>query len=86
MKLDEKIEAILHIRPNAQFTLHGENLEWLDSKQPEPTETEIEAGWIAYQAKIAQDKKTAENAKATAEAKLAVLGLTVDDLKALGLG
>lgn len=85
MNLDQKIEAILFIRPNAEFTLHGEDLEWLDAQQSEPTQAEIESGWIAYQAKIAEDKKAADDAKAAAEAKLAALGLSVDDLKALGL-
>jgi hypothetical protein len=42
---------------------------------------EIQAESAARQAAIEQE----ETAKATAEAKLAALGLTTDDLKALGL-
>jgi hypothetical protein len=37
-------------------------------------------------AKVAEAQAEAEAAKAIAEAKLAALGLTSDDLKALGLG
>jgi len=39
----------------------------------------------ALQEKLAADLANAANAKAAAEAKLAALGLTADDLKALGL-
>lgn len=45
---------------------------------------EVEANRAAYEAKIAAKAK-AEADKAAAQAKLAALGLTADDLKALGL-
>jgi uncharacterized small protein (DUF1192 family) len=50
---------------------------------------EFEVGVKALQDEKAEIKakiKSDEAAKAAAEAKLAVLGLTTDDLKALGLG
>lgn len=51
--------------------------------------TDVElAEYEAFQAAAAQaieDAKAAEKAKEAAQAKLAALGLTVDDLKALGL-
>ena len=81
----DKVAAIRNIRPNSEFVIRGGVLEWLDTNQTQPTEEEIEAGWIAYQAKIETDKAEAEAKKAAAEAKLAALGLTSDDLKALGL-
>lgn len=51
------------------------------------TDAEL-ADYEAFQAAAEQaveDAKTAEKAKEAAQAKLAALGLTVDDLKALGL-
>lgn len=81
----DKVFAIKFIRPEAEFVLKGDELEWLDTKQTQPTESEIEAGWIAYQAKIESDKAEAEAKRSAALAKLEALGLDEDDLKALGL-
>ena len=81
----EILKAIQHIKPNAEFVLTGDELTWLDTKQTKPTEAEIEAGWVAYQAKIEADKAEAAAKKSAAEAKLEALGLTPEDLKALGL-
>ena len=85
MKHNDKVEAINFIRPKAEWYLSGDKLEWLDSVQDEPSKSEIEAGWVAYQAKLEADKADAVAKKAAAEAKLAALGLDADDLKALGL-
>jgi len=53
---------------------------WVDER-PRCTKAEFEAGFAQYDAfKAEQDA-----AKAAAQAKLAALGLTADDLKALGL-
>jgi len=83
---NELVLAIKYIRPSAEFVLRGNELEWLDTEQGKPTQTEIEAGYIAYQAKIENDKAEASAKKTAAETKLAALGLTADDLKDLGLG
>jgi len=49
------------------------------------TKAQFEAGFAQYDAwKAEQDAKAAAD-KASAQAKLAALGLTADDLKALGL-
>lgn len=85
MNQSDKVKAIKYIRPDAEFVIRENKLEWLDTKQTQPTEEEIEAGWIAYQAKVEADKAEAEAKKEAAQAKLAALGLTPDDLKALGL-
>ena len=77
--------ALNFIKPKAEWSLTDDELLWLDVNQDEPTKSEIEAGWIAYQAKVETDKAEAAAKKAAAEAKLAALGLTTDDLKALGL-
>ena len=56
------------------------NLQWL-SDTPKPTKEEIEIAKQNIEKEIANQSTN----KAAAEAKLVALGLTVDDLKALGL-
>jgi hypothetical protein len=85
MLFRDKMNAIQHIRPNAEFILRGDEIEWLDEIQTQPTNKEIEAGWVAYQAAQQAEAEAKAQAKATAENKLAALGLTTDDLRALGL-
>ncbi len=82
---NDKVKAIQFICPDAEFVLSDDKLTWLDDLQNEPTEAQIAAGWIAYQAKQEADKATAESVKVAAKAKLAALGLTSDDIRALGL-
>jgi hypothetical protein len=84
MKDIETIIAIRHIRPNSEFVIRDGVLEWLDSKQSEPTQIEIEASWIDYQEKIEAQKAAAEIKRQAALSKLEGLGLDEDDLKALG--
>lgn len=80
MQSKEKLLAIQFIRPNAIFTLRGDDLDWLDDNQTQPTETEIEAGWAAYQA--AQQAEA--EAKATQrQAILDRLGLTSEEANLL---
>jgi hypothetical protein len=86
MNHSQKSKIIQFIRPNAEFVLRDNVIEWLDKVQIEPTNKELEDGLIAYEAKMEADKIEALTKKAAAEAKLAALGLTSDDLKALGLG
>jgi hypothetical protein len=38
-----KIKAIQSLRPDAQWVLNGDDLEWLDTNQTQPTEAEITA-------------------------------------------
>jgi hypothetical protein len=80
MNFDDKITAIRFIRPAAEFNLRGEVIEWLDESQDQPTESEIELGWVAYNAwKAEQDAaKTAQKA-----ALLDRLGITEDEAKLL---
>jgi hypothetical protein len=76
----EKINAILFIKPNAKFALRGDDLEWFDKKQTEPTDEEIEAGLIAYE----EAQKTESKAKTKAKsALLDRLGITEDEAKLL---
>jgi len=81
----DKVKAIQFIRPNAQFIMQDDVVEWLDTTQTEPTDKEIADGLIAYQAAKQAEAEAKAQAKATAQAKLAALGLTISDLAALGL-
>jgi uncharacterized small protein (DUF1192 family) len=38
-----KANALLSLRPGAQWTLRGDELEWLDTEQTRPTDAEIAA-------------------------------------------
>jgi hypothetical protein len=76
----ERARTISFLRPNAEFVLNGDELNWLDTKQIQPTNAEIETGWVAYQATQAAQAE----AKATAKAALlAQLGITEEQAKLL---
>ena len=80
MKHNDKVKTIQHIRPNAQFALRDDELEWLDDTQEKPTDAEIKSGWTAYQAFV---KKEAETKSAAKAALLDRLGITEDEAKLL---
>ena len=64
-----------------------DKLNWLD-KRKKPTWKEIENAYELVKVDFEAEKEMIANLasnKATAEAKLAALGLTAEDLKALGL-
>jgi len=80
MNQTEKAEAILFIRPNAEFVIRDNVLEWLDESQDQPTAKEIEDGLKAYNT----DKQFQAEAKAQAKAALLQrLGITEDEAKLL---
>jgi hypothetical protein len=69
----------------SQWTLNGDSydgLTWL-SDTPKPTQAELDALWESTQATLAAEKQAAIDTKASALAKLAALGLTQDEVKAL---
>jgi hypothetical protein len=80
MKHSEIVKAILHIRPKALFAMRDFDIEWMDENQTQPTTQEIEAGWIAYQAKELAD--ATNKAKAKAEL-LDRMGISADEAKLL---
>jgi hypothetical protein len=73
--------------PTGGWIMVGNDYEGITFLECEPiTKAQFEAGFAQYDAwKAEQDAKAVAD-KAAAEAKLAALGLTADDLKALGLG
>jgi hypothetical protein len=71
--------------PTAQWTLNGDSydgLTWL-SDTPKPTQAELDVLWESTQATLAAKKQAAIDTKDSALAKLAALGLTQDEVKAL---
>jgi len=73
--------------PSGGWLIRGEDYEGIEFLECEPiTKEEYEAGFAKYAAWKAEQETEAAAKKAAAEAKLAALGLTADDLKALGLG
>jgi hypothetical protein len=68
-----------------QWSLNGDSydgLDWLDSS-PKPTQAELDALWESTKAAVAAKARAVIDTKASALAKLAKLGLTQDELKAL---
>lgn len=59
-----------------------DGLTWL-SDTTKPTQAELDALWESTQATVAAQKQAAIDTKASALAKLAALGLTQDEVKAL---
>jgi hypothetical protein len=81
-------KAIRHLKPNAQFSFTDEDystIKWDLLEGDAPTQAEINAAIEQVKTNEAQEVIDKANAKATAQAKLAALGLTVEDLQALGL-
>jgi hypothetical protein len=79
-------EVLRMLIPNGGYVLSGEEYEGLQFLECEPiTKAQYEAGFAQYDAWKAEQEAAQTAAKAAAEAKLAALGLTSDDLKALGL-
>ena len=71
--------------PNTQWSLDGisyDGLTWF-SDTPKPTQAELDALWESTQATVAAKAQAAKDVKASALAKLAALGLTTDEVKAL---
>jgi hypothetical protein len=85
MEAKDIVLAIQFIRPNAEFSWFKGDLIWSDEIQTKPTDKEIKAGYVAYQAAQAAEAETKAQVKSIAQAKLTALGLTVEDLQALGL-
>jgi hypothetical protein len=72
--------------PNGGWAYSGEEYEGIQFLHCEPiSKAQLEAGFAQYDSWKAEQDAKATAHKASAHAKLAALGLTLDDLKALGL-
>jgi hypothetical protein len=79
-------EVLAFLIPNGGYVHYGFDFEGIQFLECEPiTKAEFEAGFAQYDAWKAEQDFAKATAKATAEAKLAALGLTAEDLTALGL-
>jgi hypothetical protein len=69
----------------SQWSLNGDSYDGLTwySNTPKPTQSELDALWESTQAAVAAKEQAAKDTKASALAKLAALGLTQDEVKAL---
>jgi len=79
-------EVLQMLLPNGGWYMSGDDYEGIQFLECEPiTKAQFQAGFAQYDAWKAQQDEAKAAKKATAEAKLEALGLTADDLKALGL-
>ena len=79
------IEAILKINPNAEVTVHGEDINtiiWENGTTPISV-SDIQAQIPTVEAEIEQEKQDAITKKASGKQKLLDLGLDEDEVKAL---
>jgi hypothetical protein len=82
----QPFEVLAFLRPEGGYVQYGLEYEGIQFLECEPiSKKEYEAGFAKYDAWKAEQDAAKATAKATAEAKLAALGLTAEDLKALGL-
>lgn len=89
MTAEELVKAIKHLKPNAHFSFKENDyssIVWHKIEGDAPSFNELENA--LKEVKIIEEKQLAEllAKKTAAEAKLSALGLSLDDLKALGLG
>lgn len=79
-------EVLNMLIPSGGWLIRGEDFEGIEFLECEPiTKEEYEAGFAQYAAWKAAQEAAEQAAKQAAQQKLQALGLTADDLKALGL-
>ena len=86
--MNELYKAINKLKPNAEFSFTENDystIKWDVLEGEAPTQADIDAAIKQVKANEATEAEARAQAKASAEAKLEALGLTADDLKALGL-
>jgi hypothetical protein len=84
----EMVKAIKSLVPNAEFSLDGDDystIQWDVLEGKAPTQKEVDAAIEKVKADQVAEKAQAQADKETAQAKLTALGLTADELKAIGL-
>jgi len=79
-------EVLTMLIPTGGWVISGDDFEKIQFIEATPiTKAQFEAGFAQYDVFKAEQDAKAGTDKAAAQAKLAALGLTADDLKALGL-
>ena len=82
------VKAIKKLKPTAEFSFNNDDystIVWDILDGDAPTQAEIDKAINQIKADELAEAETKAAAKATAQAKLASLGLTTEDLQALGL-
>ena len=59
-----KADALQSLRPNAQWVLRGDVVEWMDTEQTQPTEAEIQAEIARLQAEYDANEYQRQRASA----------------------
>ena len=86
--MNDLTKAIFKLKPNAEFSYSNNDystIKWDVLEGKAPTQAEIDEAIEQVKADEAQAVIDKAAAKAAAESKLAALGLTTEDLRALGL-
>jgi hypothetical protein len=79
-------EVLGMLIPTGGWVISGDDFEQIQFIEATPiTKAQFTAGFAQYDAWKAEQDTAADTAKKAAQAKLEALGLTTDDLKALGL-
>jgi hypothetical protein len=79
-------EVLTMLIPNGGWIITGNEYEGIEFLECEPiTKKQFTDGFAQYDTWKAEQDAAKVSAKTAAESKLAVLGLTTDDLRALGL-
>lgn len=79
-------DVVAMLRPNGGWVTRGNEYEDIEFIDCEPiTKAQFKAGFDQYDAWKTQQDAAKAQVKAVAQSKLAALGLTMDDLRALGL-
>ena len=81
----DKATAISSLVKGAEYVLNNDTGEvlWINPTSSPVTDEQIDAELVRLQAKAISDEETKATAKASALTKLAALGLTQDEVKAL---
>ena len=88
MNNKEIIKAIQYLKPTAEFSFFEDDystIKWDVLEGEAPTLAELETALEQVLANEQAEAEAKAQAKAAAEGKLAALGLTTNDLRALGL-
>jgi len=80
-------DVLIMLCPNVEYTIYGDDYDSIiwHKGTAAITKAKFEAGFAQYDAWKAQQDAVEIAAKESAQSKLAALGLTVEDLQALGL-
>ncbi len=79
-------DVLAMLIPTGGWSITGNDYEGIVFSEATPiTKAEFQAGFAKYDAWKAEQDAKVQTDKLAAQAKLAALGLTADDLKALGL-